>query len=357
MGNNNFQNNFQLDDIRDKVAVLLGQTGVGKSSFINCITKKNECKVGNDTKSCTRKLQHCFISHNEFNFYFIDTPGLDDGEGDDLNINEIDGLKSKLPKINVFLICLKLTDLKLLASIKKSLIKFMELFPSPSFWDHVLIVRTWSQRGPKFEKTKGNIKGKFLEGIINDKDLKEFMNKNNIKIPLGLKEFFVDSDPECLDEETLEEFKLIFNEISKIYPLYKEVKEQLKDYINQFKEGGLLFIHVKTEKIIKFKDFDGKEHETVQIIEDNNYNLDGIKPILTEVKREQENIPRGIMCWKNQFKTHYYLIKIYQFGDLKIRVQSQVEWRWEPKDNEGEEIPGEEFRVMLNKEYDEMCDI
>lgn len=102
MGNNNFQNNFQLDDIRDKVAVLLGQTGVGKSSFINCITKKNECKVGNDTKSCTRKLQHCFISHNEFNFYFIDTPGLDDGEGDDLNINELDGLKSKLPKINVF---------------------------------------------------------------------------------------------------------------------------------------------------------------------------------------------------------------------------------------------------------------
>ena len=357
MGNKIYENNFKMDDIRDKVAVLLGNTGVGKSSFINCITEKNECKVAPDAKSCTKKLQPCDISHNGFNFYFVDTPGLDDGEGDEKNIKELDGLKSKYPKINVFLICLKFNDNRLSNSLKKSLIKYMELFPSPSFWEHVLILRTWSMRGSRFEKIKADIKGKILDGIKNDKDLKEFMKNNNINIPSELKEFFVDSFPEDLDQETLQEFELIFDEIANIYPLYKEVQEEIKDYVKEFKEGESLFIHVKTEKIIKFKDFDGKEHETIQIIEDNNFNLDGIKPILTEVKREQEKDPRGILCWKNQFKTHYYLIKYYQINEKRKRVQSEVRWEWEPKDIEGKEILGEKKRMKLNEEYDEMCKI
>ena len=45
-----------MDDIRDKIAILLGQTGAGKSSFINCITKKKECKVGDTADSCTKDI-------------------------------------------------------------------------------------------------------------------------------------------------------------------------------------------------------------------------------------------------------------------------------------------------------------
>ena len=53
-----------MDDIRDKIAILLGQIGPGKRSFINCITKKNKCKVGNDTNSFTRDVQQVDIPHN-----------------------------------------------------------------------------------------------------------------------------------------------------------------------------------------------------------------------------------------------------------------------------------------------------
>ena len=74
---------------------------------------------------------------------------------------------------------LKLNDLKLLSSLKTMLIKFMELFPCYSFWEHVLILRTFSERTPKFEKKRKSLEGQLLAGISKEKDLIDFMKKNN----------------------------------------------------------------------------------------------------------------------------------------------------------------------------------
>ena len=342
---------FEMDEIRDKIAVLLGKTGVGKSSFINCITGTDKCKTDPSTKSCTKNISQVDIAKNGYNFYFVDTPGLDDGKGDENNIKELDSLKKKYPRINTLIISLKFDDLRLSSSLKNMLIKFMELFPCHSFWEHVLILRTFSIKSSKFQKMKNKNEGKLLEGINDEKDLIDFMQKNNILMPTKLKEFFVDSDPEELDEETKAEFNLILNEISKMHPFYKEVKEEIKEYISEKKDDQSSFINIITDKIIKFIDFDGKEHETVQRIGNENYNLDGIKPTLVEVKREQEKEPRGILSWSHQFKTHYYLIKFYEIGGQRKRVQSELEWRWEPKDGDGKEIQGEAYREALNEEY------
>ena len=354
MGTKKYENQFNMDDIRDKIAILLGPTGAGKSSFINCITKKNECKVGDTTDSCTRDYQQVNIPHNGYVYYFVDTPGLDDGKGnDEQNIQEIDKVKKAYPRMNVFIICLELNELRLTSSLKKMLSTFMEMFPSKSFWEHVLILRTHSARGPKFEKTRKRIEGKLLEGINKDKELTDFMKQNKINMPTILKEFFVDSDPDDLDEGTKTEFELIFEAIANIHPLYKEVKEEIKEYTNEFKVGERPFIHIRTDKIIKFIDFDGKEHETTQTIGDENYSLDGITPSLVEVRREQEKNPRGILCWSYQFKTHYYLVKYYKIDEFdgKKRVQSELDWRWEYKDEEGKDIPGEHYRSELNEKY------
>ena len=352
MGTQKYENRFIMDDIRDKISILLGQTGAGKSSFINCITKKKECKVGDTADSCTKDIHQVNIPHNGYVYYFVDTPGLDDGKGDEQNIKEIDKVKKAYPRMNVFIICLELNELRLSSSLKKMLQTFMGMFPSESFWEHVIILRTHSARGPKFEKTRKKIEGKLLEGINKDKELTDFMKQNKINMPTNLKEFFVDSDPEDLDEGTKAEFELILEAIANIHPLYKDVKEEIKEYINEFKIGERLFIHIKTDKFIKFIDFDGKEHETTQTIGDENYSLDGIRPLLVEVKREQEKNPRGILCWAYQFKTHYYIVKYYEIDGRK-RVQSELEWRWESKDEEGKDIPGEDYRRKLNEKYNE----
>ena len=160
MGNQNLEMKFILDDIRDKTSVLLGLTGAGKSSFINAITRKNNCEVGHTQKSCTRKINQSDINYDGYNFYFVDTPGLDDVTGDKKNIIQLDDVKVKYPRINAFIICLKLDDLRFSSSLKMSFQKFMELFPIQS---------------KKLKKMKDNAKGALLNGIKNDKDLLKIM--------------------------------------------------------------------------------------------------------------------------------------------------------------------------------------
>ena len=352
MGSQSYENKFndKMDEVKDKIAILLGITGVGKSSFINCITKTTRCKVGDDTKSCTQAIMQSDMSKDGYNFYFVDTPGLDDGEGDEKNIKQLDSIKKKYPRINAMIICLKMDDLKLSSSLKKSLIQFMEIFPCSDFWNHVIILRTHAERSTKFERKKKNIEGKLLGGIHNDTELTNYMKKNGITVPANLKEFFVDSDKEGLEEDTEKEYKNVLNTIKDMYPLYKEVKEEIKEYVNEIKDGEISFIHILTDKHIKFIDFDGKEHEKVVRIGDEKYNLNGYRPLLVEVKRDQEKEPRGIWCWSNQFKTHYTLVKIYDINGERKRVESELEYRWEYKTDEAEK-DGEDYRKSLNDQY------
>ena len=204
MGIFSSNSNYVLDDDRDKVVVLLGKTGVGKSSFINSITKKKECTIGNTSKSCTKNLKRVNRTFDGYNYYFIDTPGLDDASDEDKNIQKLGDL-TKYPRISVFLICLKYDDIRLSNSLKNSLIVFMDIFPSPDFWDHILIIYTWTTiRDKKLERHKKRFDGLLLEGIKNEKDLINYMKKKNINIPSKLKEFYVDLEEEELEDN--EEF-------------------------------------------------------------------------------------------------------------------------------------------------------
>lgn len=343
---------MKMDEVKDKVVVLLGKTGVGKSSLINSITHKKICKVGESAKSCTKDLKQVDMAFEDYNYYFIDTPGLDDGKGDENNISKLGDLRT-YPRINALLICIKFDDIKLSDSLKKALQTFMDIFPAPDFWEHVIVIRTWSIRGSKFAKNKKKYQGQFLNGIKEDNDLNKYMNEKKINTPSNLKEFYIDSDDDLdLDEETKIELKNILKEIQLKYPVYKESKFEDKEIVFEEKNNGLNFLHIITERHITFKDFNDEVHEINQKINEERYNLDCIRPLLIEVKRIQDNEPRGPLCWKYYFKTHYNVVKIYSINDKNVREEYEMTYRWEKKDNDED---GENYREALENRFKGPC--
>ena len=62
--------------------MVLGETGIGKNSFIHAISKTNKSEVGNEGKACTKDYDNIVVKNNIENFSFFDTPGLNDAKGD-----------------------------------------------------------------------------------------------------------------------------------------------------------------------------------------------------------------------------------------------------------------------------------
>ena len=347
--------NLLVDEIKDKIAVLLGKTGVGKSSFINCITNQKKCKADNKYKSCTHELKHVDLLRGEYNFHFVDTPGLDDAKGDDENIDVLNNLKQKYPRINALLLCVDFYEIRLTKSLETAIKKFMEIFPCTNFWDHVLIIRTKAIRSPKFDTMKNNIKGELLNGIINNNELNTTMKNNNINIPTELNEYYVDSDFDYLENETKNEYEKILDKIQDFHPIYKEVKEELKEFVDIIKDNENEFLHVKTEKHITYIDFDDKSHKVIQHLEEVTYNLDGFSPSLIVVKREQTNETHW--CNKKLFITNYVLLKVYSIGGRTIKLRNFLEYRYEYEDKSNVigKNKGEDYRLYLQNKYKNKC--
>ena len=99
--------NMQINESLEKVFVLLGETGVGKSSFINGITKTQDCDVGDDATSCTKNIMMTNTIINGTNYYIIDTPGFQDSKIEEEKIIQILQDLRKYQRICAILICLR----------------------------------------------------------------------------------------------------------------------------------------------------------------------------------------------------------------------------------------------------------
>ena len=126
---------------KDRVVVLLGETGAGKSTFINSITNTNKCKTSHSSKAYTDQIQIVKYFEDGYNFFFIDTPGLNDANGDDKNVEQIQKIKNK-GIISTLILAHNYNDTRLTNSYKEILKTFMKIFPSEEFFEHVIYVET-----------------------------------------------------------------------------------------------------------------------------------------------------------------------------------------------------------------------
>ena len=235
-----------------------------------------------------------------YNFYFVDTPGLDGGYGEqnEAIFPQLNELRNLLPQINAFILCLSFFDCRITKTLFDTLSILMKIYPCENFWNNVLIIRTFSIRNEEFEKSRKKIEDIFLENIKKNIKLIEFMRENNINIPSKIKEYFVDCNTEEdeIDQATLNEFDAILGQISKLYPICKEIKEELNICVKEEKIGELKIIHEIKNKCITFKDFNGQIDNATQKMNEEKYYLNALnnKDILNETLENKINYIKNL---------------------------------------------------------------
>ena len=238
--------------------ITLGETGSGKSSFCNTLFISQHFQVGHSLDSQTEKVEGKYGEGEYKDIFIIDTPGLNDSEGEQTdkdNIKEMKDYIKKNPRIKGILMVFKFTDNRITGSVKKSIKIFYDFFPMPNFWEHVIIL--FSHYDIKNEEKINLLKREFTKKL---KELAETIKCNNpdLIIPDSFPMFFCNlAKP---NQETKENIAKMISDFRKMKPMFKNISETIEpDLIYSNKVGNVTtYTHI-VNKLITYTDFDEKQ--------------------------------------------------------------------------------------------------
>lgn len=211
--------------------LVLGKTGVGKSTLIKILSEDQSIKIGNSLKPETNKPKCYNCEIDNYKYSLIDTPGYDDSNGNDIenyaHIKEL--LTSNKYKIKGIILLFSFQDSRFGESHRKGFEKIVSLIPLENFWDYVSIIFTktfWDDEEELEEEKK-----KKLENYkqIFDTLISAFYKAKGIKmIPFSkIKTVFVNLKIKKHKKNMLNEITTIFKKNESLEPLfYKLVKEE-----------------------------------------------------------------------------------------------------------------------------------
>ena len=208
--------------------LLLGRTGVGKSTLTKILSEDKTVEVGDSLNSQTQdtKCYNCEIDN--FKYSLIDTPGYDDSNGnDDKNYGHIKKfLTSNTHKIKGVVLMFSFQDPRFGDSHIKGLEKIVSLIPLKNFWEYITIIftRTFSDDEDELqeekEKTLKNFNGIFdvlISAFHKSKDIDE--------VPFdSIKKVFVNLKIKKTKKNELNNITSIFQKNAKLEPLFHKVK-------------------------------------------------------------------------------------------------------------------------------------
>jgi len=227
---------------------------------------------------------------------------------------EIKGNSEK--RIKFILIFRKYDEVRLKGSYINALKFLMDLFPIHDFWEHVIIIRSFTtyinQLTDKTEKqTKERINKMFdqkkqslLVGLKKEEDLLKKMRDLNINIPDKINMKFVDSYDDLNDKINDNEYmKNTMNEILGIIKEQKPLFEYFK-ISNKTKCVGGRSIPYKE---IEYKDFGGDVHIVNNFEGNSKFSASAIKATTR---------PYGKRCKKGKFQKYQkYIIFFDEKGN------------------------------------------
>lgn len=139
----NLKEKFLLASQRDFVFLLVGRTGVGKSSTVNSLMGKEVTQVG-DYEPTTMEVKEYQAELGGIQFTVVDTPGLcDDFEAEGNDYKYLSLMREKVKQIDSMWFVSRLDETRVTSDEKRGIKLISEAF-GPEVWNHAIIVFTFS---------------------------------------------------------------------------------------------------------------------------------------------------------------------------------------------------------------------
>ena len=329
VGSNFMQDHrFEVSNNR-RIILVVGLTGSGKSSFINFMTNKDLCEVSDNASSWTKDYKMVDLYYDSKVYYFVDTPGLDDAEGDKNNIEEIIKFRNTVPRINTIIYCQNLTVPRFDKSTKTLFELIKQLYQD---FSHLIIVRTNSDRSSdQFE----NNKKKCINSICNK--LKEYslLDEKIETIP----EYYIDSVRK--DKESIEEKNNLLDKLRKMDPIFKSVNEKIINQVELYDSVKNIIV-IKESKEYEYIDFDGAKRVSL----DTSTEIIDLNEITdVEVNNIDMNKSWGICCCK-KWKIIYQIFYLNKNNEKRMIKEIEL-WQDIRDEDKSNEIRNEEKRNLI----------